>query len=266
MADPAEMQGMSGNPFYNPLSPDPDWVRGVQAIYALMQQAKDKKKAEKEAADEKFWKDYERQLGMKKTRAEIKETEANTEKLLHPPTEPKTKGYTLPKATLSDVAKYHGLNNESEYGEFPPQMQERMVNEYLDAQTSARTAGLKKTPTKAGMSKLNIINEAIKSLRDRASDYSKMLNATIINPMSDPDGSLREGAKKALGNLRRVQMWMSTLPSKMDENGVLPEPYEARFSEYLNMPDAVETGRMWEPMAPKTEAEKKLPPGFTIQK
>lgn len=53
-ADPGEMQGMSGNPFYNPLQQGPDWVRGVQAIYGQMAQVKDKKKAEQEAADNKF--------------------------------------------------------------------------------------------------------------------------------------------------------------------------------------------------------------------
>jgi hypothetical protein len=53
-ADPSEMQQMGGNPFYNPLQSSPDWVRGIQHIYAMMEQGKQKKKAEGEAADNKF--------------------------------------------------------------------------------------------------------------------------------------------------------------------------------------------------------------------
>ena len=71
--DPSEMQGMSGNPFYNPLQSGPDWVRGVQAVYGQMAKAKSDKEAKKEEQEKKFKEAMIFQLKLKAEREATKQ-------------------------------------------------------------------------------------------------------------------------------------------------------------------------------------------------
>ena len=272
--NPAEMQEMSGNPFYNPLSPDPDWVRGVQAIYALMQQAEDKKKAEKEAADEKFWKDYLRQLGMKKTRAEIKETEANTQKLLQPPKEVEPKSMVSP-AMVKTLMKRLDYPDEAvlEVDSMNAPALAKTWDKLQSDFASRQLQGLRVprvAATQKGKQQLSQLKYALDTIKSRKTRFNAALSQLYANPEKSilAASQIKEYEDK-LNAIELQEGDIASMMNTLDDNGELSEEqlrdlnmilkWKLRFSDVAAKP-------IPKPMAPKTEAEKKLPPGFTIQK
>ena len=255
--DPTEQyQGSAFNPMTGRLS-------GAQLVMEFLA----RQEMEKQKKQQAGWDVEDREMKKKLTEAQMGNLDEVTA-----PRPVAQKGYKLPASTLKEVSKYHGFTDESEYGSYDPQFQQDMAKEYMDAKTAATARGLKFTPNKAGAIKLKMIDTALAQINKRAGEVSGEYRAMIMQPLSDPTGEGKEISKRTLSNLNRLRMRFSTYPWKMDESGVLPEPYERELMDYLNSPDAVETGRAFETQKPSggippevLAAAKKARPDLTEQ-
>jgi hypothetical protein len=163
------------------------------------------------------------------------------------PREPAQKGYPLPPNVRKQVAKFHELTDETEYDSYDPQMQQKMFEEFLDAQGEAKKAGVKGVTNKTAIAKIRAVGDAVKLIGERAKEVSGNLNAMTVQPMSDPTGAGREAAQKTLSSLRRVQWRIGRIARMIDADGNLPKQYEDELNTYLNSPSLVESGEIFSP-------------------
>jgi len=244
-SDPADQyQGTAFNPYTGRLN-------GAKLVMQFLSRMEADKRKKKEAG----WELEDRQMAKELNKARVSDlTRPPT-----PPREPAQKGYVLPPSVRKKVALFHGFTDESEYDAYDPKFQEDLFNEYAESEKMARSRGLKVNLTKAGTTKLKMIDTALAQINKRASEVSAEYRALIMQPMSDQTGEAKELAKKTAENLNRLRMKFATYPWKMDENGNLPSSFEQELQSYLLAPDSVETGRVFETRksyAPKTEQTK----------
>jgi len=130
---------MSGNPFYDPLRPGPDWYRGIMALYANLAGAKEKKKAGEQEAEDREW---QKLLG----EAQLEQTRAQTARLKEPtPVKPEAEIYTVTPGALGKAAEYFGYDQE-EVVSWSPTAKKDLITTYQDA-IKATKVGAAKGPT-----------------------------------------------------------------------------------------------------------------------
>lgn len=133
-AGPEDMA--TGNPFYNPMSPTPDWASGIAAFYQNLQQAKDRKRAQQLQDEEMRWQKYLQEQDMKWKEQERADKLAEKEKKdrdergkrFRENIEYAAANAPLPKLRQSQVAKYHGYD-PAEFSSLPASRQRELEDE-----------------------------------------------------------------------------------------------------------------------------------------
>jgi len=244
--DPAEMQQMSGNPFYNPTQPGPDWVRGVQAVYGQMANAKNKKKAEQEAAEKRFKEELMFNLQLRQDRDDARKRALELKRL-----EREAKDYMDPMTQR-----------------FLDRMDEKKKNKFELAKIAAQNegkvqvAGIKKAATAKGTSQLKNLESAAK----RIEAYSRMYEGALTQLMANPLNAQQAGPK--VEEYRNIAEGFRNAATKtrIDENGELDDKDYARLQALLKVPQAIRTGANKPKTNKGSSPEDLLPQGFKIIK
>jgi hypothetical protein len=251
MADPQEMQGMSGNPFYNPLQKGPDWVRGIQYVYAMMDKAKKEKEAKVEEKDKKFKEDLTFQLQLRAERDAAKNRAMELKKL-----EREAKDYVDPM-TKRFLDKMDDKRKQ------------KFELEKIAAQNKGRldVAGVKKAATAKGTSQLKNLETAAKRIEAYSRMYEGALTQLMANPLAAQQaGDKVEQYRNIAEGFRNAGAEIEAMKTRIDENGELEDKDYARLQSLLKVPQAIRTGANKKSSLGPSSPEDSLPSGFKIIK
>src|SRR5574343_1569605 len=158
----------TGNPFYNPNRPGPDWAAGVAAFYQNLQQAKDRKRAQQQQDEELRWQRYAQEQAMKENARKEQERALALQDKAQKDAEARGKrirekmaafeeSSPLPKLRQAQVAKFHGYE-PTEFSALPGKRQRELENEMVN-----QTGRINERSTTSGSA-------------DKPSDYDKKVN------------------------------------------------------------------------------------------
>jgi hypothetical protein len=249
--DPSEMQGMSGNPFYNPLQSGPDWVRGVQAVYGQMAKAKQDKEAKKEEQEKKFKEELTFNLQLRQERDSAKKRALELKQL-----EREARDYMDPM-TKRFLDKMDDKKKQ------------KFELEKIAAQNEGRiqVAGIKKATTAKGTSQLKNLESAAKRVEAYSRMYEGALTQLMANPLTlQQAGGKAEEYRNIAEGYRNAAAEIEAMKTRLDENGELEDKDYARLQSLLKVPQSIRTGANRKHLSWNKSPEDSLPPGFKIIK
>ncbi len=125
----------TGNPFYNPNMPGPDWGTGIAAIYANIEKYRQQKLAEKMAQDQFILEQQKAQAAQKESEARggwyAAQAKAMGEK-------PVVQPYGVPEEDLTVASQFFGFNPKIVSG-WSPDAQKNLVTSYMSAVGAQKT-------------------------------------------------------------------------------------------------------------------------------
>ena len=130
------------------------------------------------------------------------------------------------------------------------------------------TSGGGKVPSKAATAKGRLQQQQLKNALDVVKARGTRYNAALSQLYANPDKATLAQDKileyeTTLDDIEKQMGEIASMMNNIDESGELTEQQFAQLNTILKFKRSYKPYR---PAAPKTEAEGKLPPGFTIQK
>ena len=264
------MQQMGRNPnmpTYDPQSPRMDFASWAAAMYKNLQEAKDRKTTEAQMAEEQRWQEQLKPLQIRQMEAGVKKTEAEAERAGREPTERPVsrvgpaqvkslmKRLEYPDEAVLEVDTMNELALRDTWGKLQDDFARRKLQ------------GMKipsKAPTDKGRLQLTQLKHALDVVRGR----KRVPEAVLTQLLSNPDKAmLVEGRadelQKLVEEIEKQEGEIATMMNILADDGELSEE---RFKTLFMILNWKMRHKRTPTAVPATEAEKKLPPGFVIQK
>jgi hypothetical protein len=256
------MQQMNRNPnmpTYDPYSPRMDFASWVAALQQNLSGAKDRKKSEQTEAEDREWKKL-------LTAAQIRNLDEE-----RPVPQPKVQ---QPTSKVSPLM----VKNMMKKLDYPDEVISEVdtMNEPALAAAWAKTqqdfaarqqAGLrvpKTAATQKGKTQQAQLKAALDVVKSRKARYSAALGQLYANPeKAIQAGGQVQQYESIVDEIERQEGEIASMMNNIDETGELTEQQFAQLNTILKFKMSY---RPYSPKPkPKTEAESKLPPGFTIK-
>lgn len=262
-ADPQEMSQISGNPWYNPFQPGPDFYGGVMSFYQNLKNSKNEKEAKAVA-------EWERMLKERLTEAQINNlNEPNQRPVVDKPISKVTpvqvktlmKRLGYPEEAITEVDSMNDPALRDTWG--------KLQDHFKILQTQGMKVPTTPATTK-GRLQLMRLKYAQDLVEKRKATYSGALTQLLANPdkaMLTP--GITEELQKKIDEIDTQAGEIASMMNNIDESGELTEDQFMKLNTILKFKSSYKPYIPTNPKPtpkPKTDAEKKLPEGFTIQK